>query len=269
MTARALIFDCDGVLAETEKDGHRVAFNRTFEESGVPLRWGVAEYGSLLTIGGGKERMRAALTPELRGRVQLPTDAGEVDALVQAWHRRKSALYRDIVAAGRLPGRPGVARLAAEALEAGWRLAVASTSRHESVQAVATHVFGADIAAEAQIYAGDVVARKKPAPDIYLHAASQLGVSVRDCVAIEDSPIGCISAVSAGMVCVITESEYTGGEAFEGAALVVTGLGGPDEKRSIVRSNPTHLDVDRAVRLHHLRQLLDTQGDSAAKGRTR
>ncbi|MEU8804340.1 HAD-IA family hydrolase [Spirillospora sp. NPDC048819] len=268
MSTRALIFDCDGVLADTEKDGHRVAFNRTFEEHGVPLHWSIADYGPLLTVGGGKERIRAALTPDLLERAELPTDAAKLDELVLAWHRRKSELYRQIVADGRLPGRPGVARLAAEAMAAGWRIAVASTSAYESVRAVARHVFAPDVADQLQIFAGDVVSKKKPAPDIYLTAALELGVRAADCVAIEDSPIGCTSAVEAGMVCVVTESEYTGGDVFQGASLVVSDLGDPDGAPSVVRADPSGLEIGHEVRFEHLRRLLERKHGTTSKGQT-
>ena len=124
----ALIFDCDGVLADTERDGHRPAFNDTFAEVGLPVRWSEAEYGEKLKIGGGKERMAALLTDEFVRVNGLPTDADGQKELLADWHRRKTAHYKAIFQAGRLPGRPGIARIVDEALDAGWILAAASTS---------------------------------------------------------------------------------------------------------------------------------------------
>ncbi|MUL79051.1 HAD-IA family hydrolase [Mycolicibacterium sp. CBMA 226] len=256
MTQRALVFDCDGVLADTEKDGHRVAFNQAFEEFNLPLNWSPSDYGPLLEIGGGKERIRADLSPQLlaaAGRGDSPDEVGE---LVIALHRRKTELYRQMVNAGQLPGRSGVARLAIEALRAGWRIAVASTSAQESVRAVAEHVFPPAVIEVLQIFAGDIVARKKPAPDIYLTAARELGVEVENCVAVEDSPIGCASAVAAGMTTVVTESQYTAGEPFEGAALVVSELGDPLGSPAMVRANPAELSISGVVTLADLEQLL-------------
>lgn len=256
MTSRALIFDCDGVLADTEKDGHRVAFNMLFDEVGVPVHWSVAEYGALLAIGGGKERMRAALTPSVIATAGLPTDEERLAEVIGSWHRRKSELFRGIVADGRLPGRPGVARLAAAALADGWRIAVASTSAEESVIAVVDIVFPRDTAGVIRVHAGDAVTRKKPAPDIYLRAADDLQVQVARCVAIEDSPIGCRSATSAGMACVITLSEYTTEEHFDGASVVLSDLGTPAAP-CVVRENAAGIDVDGALGVDHLVELLE------------
>ena len=132
----ALVFDCDGVLADTERYGHLPAFNQTFEEFGLPVRWSEEEYGRRLEIGGGKERMASLLTEAFVGEAGLPTDPDGQRAEVAAWHKRKTAIYKGMVASGRLPARPGVARVIGEALEAGWPVAVASTSAEESVRAV-------------------------------------------------------------------------------------------------------------------------------------
>ena len=140
----ALIFDCDGVLADTERYGHLPAFNQMFEEFGLPVRWSEEEYGEKLAIGGGKERMMSLLTDEFVRDAGLPADPEGQKAAVADWHRRKTEIYTEMVAAGRLPGRPGVARIVAEALDAGWDLAVASTSAEASVRAVLEHVVGAD-----------------------------------------------------------------------------------------------------------------------------
>ncbi|MBU8827693.1 HAD-IA family hydrolase [Mycolicibacterium goodii] len=269
MTRCALVFDCDGVLADTEKDGHRVAFNQAFEEFNLPLNWSSADYGPLLEIGGGKERIRANLSPQVlaaAGRGDTPDD---VDELVIALHRRKTELYRQMVDSGQLPGRSGVARLATEALGKGWCIAVASTSAPESVRSVVEHVFPPAVVEVLQIFAGDIVAKKKPAPDIYLTAARELGVEVENCVAVEDSPIGCASAVAAGMTTVITESQYTAGEPFEGAALVVSELGDPAGSRAVVHANPAELSISGAVTLADLEQLVQnhqqTEGRDTAR----
>ena len=124
----ALIFDCDGVLADTERDGHRPAFNQTFAEAGIPVEWSEEDYAEKLRIGGGKERMASLLTEEFVAANGLPADAEGQKELLAGWHRRKTEIYKEMVRAGRLPGRPGIARIVDEALQAGWSPAVASTS---------------------------------------------------------------------------------------------------------------------------------------------
>ena len=153
----ALIFDCDGVLADTERDGHRPAFNQTFAEAGLPVQWSEEDYADKLRIGGGKERMASLLTDEFVAANGLPADPEGQKKLLAGWHRRKTELYKEMVRAGRLPGRPGIARIVDEALQAGWSLAVASTSAEESVRAVLEHVVGADATAFFDVFAGDVV----------------------------------------------------------------------------------------------------------------
>ena len=225
-----LIFDCDGVLGETEPYGHLPAFNQMWSELGVPWQWTVEEYGRMLQIGGGKERMAKLFDqPEFQRVFQVPTRSTDRDGLLIVWHRRKSEIFRQFLAAGRVPPRSGVQRLANEALERGWRLAVASTSARESVDAVLLHAVGARTAARFEfVLAGDVVERKKPAPDIYLRAASLFGVPPAQCVVIEDSSIGLRAAKGAGMPCIITISNYTTAEDFATADLVLSALGDPD-----------------------------------------
>jgi HAD superfamily hydrolase (TIGR01509 family) len=222
----ALIFDCDGVLADTERDGHRPAFNQAFAEAGLDVQWDEAEYARRLRIGGGKERI-ASLFDDAEDR------ADEILAL----HKRKTAIYKEIVRAGKLPARPGIARVVEEALAAGWVLAVASTSAEESVRAVLEHVVGAQTVARFDVFAGDIVPAKKPAPDIYNYAAAQLAVDPGNCVVIEDSRNGLRAAAAAGMRCVVTVNELTRGEGFAEAAIVLSSLGDPDGEEMHVIEN--------------------------------
>lgn len=224
----ALVFDCDGVLADTERDGHLPAFNATFEAFGLPVRWSEQEYGEKLRIGGGKERMATLFDDEQLVRsAGLPTDPEGQRALLAQWHADKSARYREIVRAGRLPPRPGVARLVEEALDAGWQLAVASTSARESVLAVLEHAVGPAVAERFVVVAGDEAPRKKPDPAVYELALEQLGARPDEALAIEDSRNGLLAAVGAGMRCLVTVSGYTAQEPMDEAALVVTSLGDP------------------------------------------
>jgi HAD superfamily hydrolase (TIGR01509 family) len=225
----ALIFDCDGVLADTERDGHRPAFNETFAEVGLPVSWSVEDYAEKLKIGGGKERMASLLTDEFVRANGLPTDAEGQKEMLADWHGRKTARYKEMVRAGRMPGRPGIARIVGEAIDAGWALAVASTSAQESVRAVLEHVVGTDHASRFEVFAGDVVPAKKPDPAIYDLAIGEMGIQRSDAIVIEDSRNGLLAAVGAGLRCVVTVSGYTAEEDMREAVMVVTSLGDPGE----------------------------------------
>ena len=237
MTGAALILDCDGVLADTERYGHLPAFNQTFEEFGLPVRWSVAEYREKVRIGGGKERMASLLTPEFVAAAGLPADAGGQQAAIAAWHRRKTAIYAELIASGAVPARPGIARVVAEALAAGWTVAVASTSAEPSVRATLEHAVGAEHARAVSVFAGDIVPRKKPAPGIYLLALDSLGVPADRAVVIEDSRNGLLAATGAGLTCVITVNDFTADEDFGEAALVVSSLGDPGGEHTTVLAN--------------------------------
>ena len=232
----ALIFDCDGVLADTERDGHRLAFNETFAEFALPVRWSEQEYGEKLKIGGGKERMASLLTDDFVRANGLPADAPGRKELLADWHRRKTARYKAMVEAGRLPARPGIARIVDEALNAGWTLAVASTSAEESVRSVLEHAVGEQNAAKFVVFAGDIVPAKKPDPAIYMHALERLSIRPDDAIAIEDSRNGLLAAVGAGLRCVVTVSSYTADEDMSEAVLVLSTLGDPGEP-SVVLAN--------------------------------
>jgi beta-phosphoglucomutase-like phosphatase (HAD superfamily) len=220
---RALLFDCDGVLVDTERDGHRVAFNRAFAEKGLGIVWGVTEYGPLLEIAGGKERMRRYF--EAHG---WPVAEPARDGLIAELHRLKTDLFMEIVGAGRLPLRPGVARLVGEAKAAGLTLAVCSTSNERAVSLIVEKLLaGGGPSPVGLVLAGDVVARKKPDPEIYRLACTRLGIPATECVVIEDSRNGLLAAKAAGMRCVITTNDYTVGEDFAEADGVFPELGDP------------------------------------------
>jgi HAD superfamily hydrolase (TIGR01509 family) len=227
--SKALIFDCDGVLGDTEQHGHLVAFNQMWRELGVPWQWSVEQYGEKLRIGGGKERMAALFRePEFLKMFTPPADDAARKELLAVWHKHKSAAYREIVNSGRIPPRSGVKRVCEEALADGWKLAVASTSAQDSVEAMLRRAVGHDLFARfSAVLGGDIVAHKKPAPDIYLLAAERLGASPKDCVVVEDSNNGLRAALAAGMKCIVTVSGYTRDEDFTGASLVLTCLGDP------------------------------------------
>lgn len=217
---QALIFDCDGVLVDTERDGHRVAFNRAFAIRGLNREWSIERYGELLTTAGGKERMRRDFD-----ETGWPVPVSERDRLITELHRLKTDLFMGLMESGRLPLRPGVARLVDEAIDANIELAVCSTSNERAVQAVVDVMLGPDRAQHISVFAGDIVSAKKPDPAIYRLAIERLGLDHRRCVVIEDSNNGLRAAHGAGIHCVITTSSYTANEDFTGADLVVPELG--------------------------------------------
>jgi HAD superfamily hydrolase (TIGR01509 family) len=256
--ATGLIFDCDGVLADTERYGHLVAFNQTFTEFDLPVRWSVADYQDKLKIGGGKERMASLLTPEFVAKANLPTDSEGQQAALAAWHRRKTEIYTQLVEAGAVPPRSGVARIIADANARGWPVAVASTSAEPSVRATLERAAGIEQSKPVKIFAGDVVPKKKPAPDIYLLAVSQLGLPPERVVVIEDSRNGLLAATAARLTCVITVNDFTAGEDFTEAALVVSALGDPGGERTAVLANRTAAEPGDWITLDDLAAVLPT-----------
>lgn len=238
---RTLLFDCDGVLADTERDGHLVAFNRMWREEGVNWQWNLIQYADKVKIGGGKERMASLGRDEdFRAVYDVPAAEDAWWETVARWHKRKSEIYKEMIAGGALPGRPGVRRIAEEAWAAGWRLAVCSTSSLSSVQAVLDHVMGEETAAKfAGVFAGDMAKAKKPDPAIYLLALEKLGARPADCLVVEDSRNGLLAATAAGLPCVITVNELTRNEDFHEAAIVVSSLGDPNGEPMVVLENRT------------------------------
>jgi HAD superfamily hydrolase (TIGR01509 family) len=223
---RALILDCDGVLADTERDGHLVAFNRLFAQLGLDLAWEAEEYGRLLRIAGGKERLLSLFDDaDWVARHGLPEDRDRQELLVAGWHRRKTGIFLDLVAGGALPARPGVSRLVGEAQAAGWQTAVASTATDESVRSIVDHVLPSEMARSVRVFAGDVVSRKKPAADIYVLALAESGRLPSEACVVEDSGQGLLAARRAGCAALITVSGFTTGDDFTGAGLVVDSLG--------------------------------------------
>ena len=223
---QAVIFDVDGTLADTEPEGHRVAFNQAFQEFDLDWYWSTQLYGELLAVTGGKERIRhyiegGAPLPELGGRADL-------DTLIARLHATKSDIYSAMVLAGRIPLRPGVARLLAELRAAGVRPAIATTTTPSSLAALIRAQFGGDMGALFDVVgAGDVVPHKKPAPDIYHWVLTRLQLPADACLVVEDSQPGLAAALAAGLPTLVTVSAYTAGQEFPGAVAVVSDLGEP------------------------------------------
>jgi HAD superfamily hydrolase (TIGR01509 family) len=234
----ALVFDCDGVLADTERYGHLPAFNATFAEYGLPVRWTEDEYAEKLRIGGGKERMASLFAdPDFVREAGIPAGEDDRRELLARWHKTKTGWFKKLVADGQLPARPGISRVIPAALDAGWVVAVASTSAEESVRAVLRHAVGARTADRVPVFAGDVVPAKKPDPAIYRLAVQRLGLDPAGTLVVEDSRSGLLAATGAGLPCLVTVNGYTRAEAFDEAVLVVSELGDPDRPPIEVLAN--------------------------------
>jgi HAD superfamily hydrolase (TIGR01509 family) len=215
---RAIIFDVDGTLSETEET-HRRAFNRAFREGGLDWHWDKALYADLLSVSGGKERIRHFM--KSRG-IDAPRDAGR-DGFIRALHADKTRAYAALIAGGEVELRPGVKALIEDARRRGFRLAIATTTTPANIDALLNVTLGGSDAFEV-ICAGDSVPRKKPAPYVYELALRKLGLPAAACVAIEDSRNGLLSAVAAGIPAVITPGIYTHGQDFKEAAMVIDDL---------------------------------------------
>jgi HAD superfamily hydrolase (TIGR01509 family) len=250
----ALVLDCDGVLADTERHGHLPAFNATFEQFGLPVRWTEDEYAEKLRIGGGKERMASLFAEPAFAAAVGDADRAE---LLRRWHKAKTAAFTRLVAEGRIPARPGVNRIIHAALGAGWTVAVASTSAEDSVRAVLTNAVGPATAARIPVFAGDVVPAKKPDPAIYRLTADRLGLDPGDTLMIEDSRNGLLAAAGAGFPCLVTVNGYTRDEDFSEAVLVVSELGDEDRPPVEVLANRSKARPGSYLTLDDLRACLE------------
>lgn len=241
MLLEALIFDVDGTLAETE-EAHRQSFNEAFAAFGLDWSWDKELYRELLQITGGKERLKYYIGAwEPRGSEKALTSFAEI-------YDNASTRYAALVASGAAPARPGVRRLIAEAHERGVQLAIATTSLRESVDAVLHTILGkAGPSWFAVIGAGDVVAHKKPAPDVYRFVLEELKCNPQLCVAIEDSENGVKAARAAGLPVIAVPSAYLRGDDFSLATSVLSNLGEPDRPcRQIggLRFDRDYVDID-------------------------
>jgi HAD superfamily hydrolase (TIGR01509 family) len=220
----AFIFDVDGTLADTE-EAHRVAFNLAFEKNGLGWRWQPAEYRELLKVAGGKERIASYIDT-------LPVSAAErsrLRSMVRDLHFEKTRFYSSVVNDGAVPLRAGVARMLDEALEEGYKLAIASTTTATNIDALLHSTLGPrGIEIFTVIACGDHVAHKKPAPDIYQLALRGLDLLPQHAIAFEDSPNGLRSAVAAGLWTVVTPNFWTEDYDFPQAGLLLPHLGGPE-----------------------------------------
>ncbi len=247
---QALLFDVDGTLADTERDGHRVAFNRAFAEAELDWEWSESLYGELLAVTGGKERIRYYLE-KFNTEFQKPAN---YDEFVAGLHQAKTRHYVQMLGEGLIPLRPGVKRLIEEARAAGMRLAVATTTTPENVSALLENAMAPDAMSWFEVIAaGDIVPAKKPAPDIYTWAMEQMNLSPAECIAFEDSHNGILASRGADLTTIVAVNGYTRDEEFDGAAIVLDHWGEPDHPFTVLAGDAggsSYLDLEMVKRLH-------------------
>ncbi|MBX3616786.1 HAD family hydrolase [Nitrosomonas sp.] len=223
---QAVLFDVDGTLADTEQDGHRLAFNAAFQQFGLDWNWDIELYGELLQVTGGKERIRFYM--EQYAPAML--NKSDLTVWIASLHKTKTSYFEALMEAGNIPLRPGVARLMQELRQEKIKIAIATTTTMENVTALLKSTLGEEsIGWFDVIGAGDIVPLKKPAPDIYQWVLNQLNLAAHQCIAIEDSENGLKSALAAKLPTLITVSGYTRSQNFSGAITVLSDLGEPSQ----------------------------------------
>lgn len=259
MSLRAVLFDVDGTLADTEALGHRPAYNRAFRELGFDFRWGPKLYRKLLKQPGGRERLKHYVEhyqPELG--VHEAEARADLDAWVKRVHDLKSHYFKRYMRRGRVPLRAGVARLMREAHGAGIQIAIVTNASLKTLQPVLKYTIGPELAAEVAVIAsGEEVRNKKPAPDLYQLAMQRLGIGAEECVALEDSEMGLEAAAAAGVKAVVTINSDTAAQDFTEAALVVSSLGEPGAPTQVLKGRLGHHGW---VTLETLQALCDPAG---------
>ncbi|MCC0175989.1 HAD family hydrolase [Waterburya agarophytonicola K14] len=230
---QGLIFDVDGTLANTERDGHRVAFNTAFEEAELDWNWSVELYGELLKVAGGKERVKYFLRQYKPGFVD-PQDINQFAAYI---HQLKTKYYLELLHNGAITMRRGTIRLIEEARQANIILAIATTTSLPNVIALLEKYL--DLDWFEVIAAGDIVAAKKPAPDIYKYVLNKIKILPQNFLVFEDSDNGLIAAKKAGLKTIVTVNNYTKQQDFSQADLVVRDLGEIDQPCQVIQGDFT------------------------------
>jgi HAD superfamily hydrolase (TIGR01509 family) len=242
----ALLWDVDGTLAETERDGHLVAFNQAFELLKLPWRWSEKRYGELLAVTGGRER----LLHDLQSQGSAPEDPRARHELVERVHALKNRVYAEIVAAGHLPLRDGVAELLEDCRRAGVRMGIVTTTSRANVDALLTAHCGLGWESLfATVVCAEQAPRKKPDPQAYDLALAALNLQGRDAVAIEDAPAGVAAARAAGVAALVTRSHYFT-VAAQGALAAGASLAEPGGWWPRAEAASSRIDLRQIARWH-------------------
>lgn len=249
---QAVVLDVDGTLVDSERDGHRVAFNRAFEEAGLEDRWNVERYGELLAITGGERRINAYF--EEQGMAK-----DEREELAARLHPRKTEIFTDMAREGVIEPRPGVENLLGEVENAGVRLAVATTGTREWVEPLLDRLFGLE--RFETIVCSDDAPERKPDPSAYRIVLERLGLPASAAPGVEDSANGLRAAKSAGLACVVVVNDYTREQDFHDADLVLDGFGAADAPAATL-ADPHRLDPPGRLDVDTLRRLAESSGSS-------
>jgi HAD superfamily hydrolase (TIGR01509 family) len=241
---KVVFFDQDGVIIDTERDGHRVSFNMTFKDFGFSDEWSVDYYHELLQVAGGKERMKHHL--QTKG-FSKPVPADQVEELIKEMHKRKTAIFVELIETGKLPLRPGIHRFMKEAMAAGLKIGVCTTSNEQAARAITEKILS-DIKFDI-VLAGDVVSKKKPDPEIYNLALTRTGLKPDEVFVVEDSKNGVLAAKSAGTHVVVTTNYYTEKEDVSSGDIIVTCLGDPDGEKGRLTKGDQRLKFDGVLRV--------------------
>ncbi len=231
---RAVLFDVDGTLADTERDGHRLAFNAAFEEFSLDWEWDVELYGELLAITGGKER----ILHYMEKYVPAELNKSGLDSWIASLHKAKTRHFVALLESGKISLRPGVGRLIQHLRDSKIKIAIATTTTPENVTALLKSTLGEDSPGWFDVIgAGDIVPGKKPEPDIYLWVLERLGLPAHQCIAIEDSENGIKASLAAGLDTIVTVNDYTRLQDFSGARLLLSDLGEPTQPFTVLEGN--------------------------------
>lgn len=252
---QAALFDQDGVIIDTERSGHRVAFNSAFARLGhADVVWDEELYHRLLQVGGGKERIRFYFENIYPG-ANRPTD---MDAFVSEMHRVKTDIFLELLPS--LPLRPGVLRFMRELRDMGVRMGICTTSNERVAKMVAGELL-AEIPFDV-IVAGDMVARKKPDPEVYLTALGTMNVRPGACLVVEDSHIGVRAGTSAGCRVLATYNGYTEGEDLSAADFIASCLGDPDGERAVMKKESCPVTENGAVSAQLIKRCFDNAAET-------
>lgn len=242
---QAVIFDVDGTLVDSERDGHRRAFNEAFEEFDLPYRWDPEPYGDLLAVTGGERRIASYLEDQ---GVEDP----ERSDLAAKLHARKTELFQALIDDGQIPARPGASELVDDLDAAGVRLGVATTGSRAWVEPLLRRLFGEN--RFQVVVTGDEAPDRKPDPSAYFRAVEGFGLAAApNVVALEDSRNGMVAAKAAGLSCVVVVNDYTRNEDFAEADLVVDGFG--EDARPFVLSDPFGLEPAGRIDVDTIRRV--------------